>query len=219
MTGTDPTKAVAISALGQRLRRLRAAYGATIREPDLSRAAMSRLLGVEQERYRTYERGQREPPLWILLRIKHLTGFSIDTLLTGAVCSTDYPIFENDVEGYEQSQMMAQRMRWVRQLQEPDIEKAAALLGVRLDTWQRWELGLEQPNLRKLAEFAGRFNVSLDFLYSGRLVGVERDLEAALVALHPELRRSDILIGETAYSRTARSGDGNSDRSDDWGPR
>lgn len=189
MTEAETPKTAVLQALGLRLRRLRKAYGASIHQPGFSMAEMARVLGVVEERYRTWERGLREPPLWILLKLKHLTGYSIDTLLTGVVSPPDTGIYPEDAEDYERGQQMAGRICWVRQAFEPDIEKAAEMMGVRLDVWTRWELGLERPPLLKLAEFAGRFSVSLDFLYSGRPVGVDRALLELLIEQHPELTR------------------------------
>jgi transcriptional regulator with XRE-family HTH domain len=186
--GRVKSNSAALTALAPRLRRLRAAYGTMIHHQNFSMAAMARVLDVEEERYRTWERGLREPPLWILLKIKHLTGFSIDSLLTGAISPPGQEIYIPDIEDFEQRWAMAQRIRWVRELREPDIEAAAEAMAVRPDILRHWELGLEQPSLRLLAEFAGRFNVSLDFLYSGRLIGVDPALESALLAYHPELR-------------------------------
>jgi len=44
----------------------------------------SEALGIEQARYRRWEAAETEPDLFHLLKISHLTGVSLDTLISGA---------------------------------------------------------------------------------------------------------------------------------------
>lgn len=212
MTGTNPAKVASLKALGARLRRLRLAYAAQMRQFEITPTQMARVLGVEDERYRTWERGLREPPLWILVKLRELTGISIDTLLTGTFSHDTDLISFSSAEEYKRGQAMAERIHRVRELKEPDVEKAAEVMGVRLDRWLRWEAGLEPPTLSKLAEFAGRFSVSLDFLYAGRLVGVDRNFQDEVISRHPELLGpvSPPVEPKPKRTRKARRGGGSS---------
>jgi transcriptional regulator with XRE-family HTH domain len=169
------------------LEQLRLAYGEMTGRPDISFAEMARILGIQKETYRSYERGIREPPIWILLKIKQLTGCSIDTLLTGTFSLPDHELFPQSIDEFQQMLDMAERIRWVRELKEPDVEKVAAVMRIRLDTWLRFERGFARPNIFVLREFAGRFNVTLDFLVSGKAAGLEPTFCDAVLDLCPRL--------------------------------
>jgi hypothetical protein len=68
-------------ALGEVRRR----YGAESGQGELSQEAFARLLGISGdrpgERYGHYERGSREPPIWVLAAIRRVTGYSMDDLI------------------------------------------------------------------------------------------------------------------------------------------
>ncbi len=70
-------------AFGKRLAVVREAYGQSIGKFRFEQKEFAELLGVEPERYRKYERGEREPPFWLLDRIAGLTGYSLDFLISG----------------------------------------------------------------------------------------------------------------------------------------
>lgn len=67
------------------LRAVRLQWGAQIGEPDISQHAFAVHLGISgdrpEERYRLYERAKREPPIWLLAKIREVTGFSLDDLI------------------------------------------------------------------------------------------------------------------------------------------
>lgn len=56
-------------------------YGKNTGRPTLNMEEFATDLGIEGERYRHYERGGREPPLWLLADIRRLTGISLDLLI------------------------------------------------------------------------------------------------------------------------------------------
>ena len=70
-------------AFACRLVELRAAHGRSIGR-RLSQRDFGVLLGIDAARLGTYERGEREPPLDILVAIKRVTGTSFDDLLVAA---------------------------------------------------------------------------------------------------------------------------------------
>jgi transcriptional regulator with XRE-family HTH domain len=72
------------SAFGRRLAVVREAYGQTTGQPGINQQEFASALGIEAERYRKYERGEREPPFEVLARIKTLTGFGPDFLILGS---------------------------------------------------------------------------------------------------------------------------------------
>ena len=49
----------------------------------LSAADFAKRLGIEAERYRKYERGEREAPYAVICRIADLTGMTLDALIAG----------------------------------------------------------------------------------------------------------------------------------------
>lgn len=66
---------------GHNLELARKRYGQMIGDPDISQAAVAKELLMEAERYRKYERGEREPPLDILVVLARFYGCSVDELL------------------------------------------------------------------------------------------------------------------------------------------
>ncbi|MCW2266270.1 transcriptional regulator with XRE-family HTH domain [Gluconobacter cerinus] len=73
------------SAFSARLSMLREAFGREIGRPGLTRKEFAELLGLEAERYSTYERGTREPPLSVLAQIHLITGVNLNGLIAGDI--------------------------------------------------------------------------------------------------------------------------------------
>lgn len=67
----------------RRLRVVREGAGFT------SMKAFAQALDLEEETYRAYERGENEPPLWVLGRIHLISGVSLDFLIAGALPVAD----------------------------------------------------------------------------------------------------------------------------------
>jgi transcriptional regulator with XRE-family HTH domain len=67
--------------LGERLARVRRAYGESIDLPDLGRPEFATLLGVAPAVYETYELGERAPTVDFLVALHKKTGTSLDRLL------------------------------------------------------------------------------------------------------------------------------------------
>jgi transcriptional regulator with XRE-family HTH domain len=70
------------NAFPRRLRELRRRYGQA-KGASVSQATFAKLLGIDPERYGSYERGGREPNLTILASLRRVTGASLDQLICG----------------------------------------------------------------------------------------------------------------------------------------
>jgi transcriptional regulator with XRE-family HTH domain len=71
-------------AFAHRLAVARESYAQRVGQPGMTAGEFAKLLGLDAERYRKYERGEREPPFWVLAKIASLTGFGPDFLILGA---------------------------------------------------------------------------------------------------------------------------------------
>ena len=151
----------------------------------ISQAGMARLLNIEGERYRRYERGEAEPPISVLVSIRRLTGVSLDILLAGEPPGNTTMIDANGAISKDLT--VADRIRIARLAVAPNLRAAATIMQVEVAQWERWEAGIDEPPLETLMEFAHRFGVGLDFLYRGRNTGVAPQVWAAMVRVHPSL--------------------------------
>lgn len=77
----DPAASEATRQFALVLTATRKWYGRGTGRPGLDKEEFARDLGIESERYRRYERGETEPPVWLLASIRRLTGVSLDFLL------------------------------------------------------------------------------------------------------------------------------------------
>lgn len=77
---------------GRRLRSLRLGYGNIVKgDDDYPAKEFASELGVEAETYRSYERGDFEPPLWVLRQIRKITKRSLNSLICGEIEVADPP--------------------------------------------------------------------------------------------------------------------------------
>ncbi len=72
-------------AFAARLRALRLSLPPPEDQKELSQADFAKLLGLEAETYRRYERGETEPPLAVLARLRAVTGASLNSLVAGEI--------------------------------------------------------------------------------------------------------------------------------------
>jgi transcriptional regulator with XRE-family HTH domain len=168
-----------------RLAAVRTAYGIVTGRPKLARAEFAHELGLQRETYRRYERGEVSPPLEVLSNIRGLTGISLDYLISGLEYGAENPTMLS----VECRASYGDRMRWARELCEPDVRVAARAMGVATQTYQRWEDGREWMPDDKQADFAHRFNVSLAYLRQGLPTGIPAPVLVALREAHPDLWR------------------------------
>jgi transcriptional regulator with XRE-family HTH domain len=194
-----------------RLRAVRRAYGGSIGMPGLSARQFAKHLNIDPWRYRRYERAEIEPPLGVLTTIRRLTGVCLTRLITGDEPGDPDMIPARGLRE-DETVILGDRMRWVREAGEPDIGKAAALLHVSPALLQRWEAGATRPPLDKLQEFAVRFRVTTDFLLVGAMDGLEAWIRELLVSRHPELAQRPS-AGSTAGARHLHTAPADTDRS------
>ena len=83
--GAKRAATAARQAFATRLRALRQSYGMSIGSPTLTAGEFAKLLDLEGETYRRYERGETEPALRVLSRIRELTGVSLNSLVAGEI--------------------------------------------------------------------------------------------------------------------------------------
>lgn len=79
------------------------------------------------------------------------------------------------------------RIKWARELVEPNRAEFARLMGVDRSTLQKIEDGERAPSVFNVMDIAHRLHVSTDYILVGSLRGVDGELAAMLVTRHPEL--------------------------------
>lgn len=87
----------------------------------------------------------------------------------------------------ERRAAVGERLRWAREEIEPNATVVARYLEVDPSTLNKWEAGTRLPDVFKMADLAENLRITLDYLYRGRLEGVDRELALRLAAKHPEL--------------------------------
>lgn len=178
-----------LAAVARRLRALRYAHGAKLGVKDYSIAAFSNALGIKRERYARYERAELGAPMEVLIAIQKLTGVSLDMLIAGRVAGNDTLIDRRGLAEGEFS--VGDRLRMVRLILEPSVERTAALMDVDVATWLAWESGAAIPPVDALIQFSRQFGdqhrVGLDFLYRGILDGIAAEFGEELLRRNPEL--------------------------------
>lgn len=93
---------------------------------------------------------------------------------------------------------IGQRIRWARDLVEPNRAAFCRDLGVDRTTLQKIEDGERTPSVFLVIEIAHRLRVSTDYILLGSLRGVDGELAGRLAVAHPEL------LGD---NRTAKDAD------------
>jgi transcriptional regulator with XRE-family HTH domain len=154
------------------------AHGAAVSITDYTTAHFSEALGIEEPRYRRWERGEVEPSLGELANIQRVTGISLDMLITGRE-----PWRFNSIpkQGHVEGEFtLGDRLRLAREIREPDPGKVANLIDVSLAEWVSWESGAVQPPIGEMLDFCSRWGVSLDYIYRGLMQGVSLDIGLVL---------------------------------------
>ena len=175
------------AAFARRLRALRKAIALQkgLKPHQYTQAMMGESLGLLDETYRRYERGEAQPTLETLADIRRVTGISLDLLIAGEKPGNSTLIAKSP---HPDDITPADRLRWAREAVMPNVAEAAALMRTDVASWERFERGLDEPPLHLMSDFAHRFGVSLDYLYRGLLTGVAPEVWQAVLALHPELQ-------------------------------
>jgi transcriptional regulator with XRE-family HTH domain len=181
-------------AFGMRLEALRRYHGRRTGRPRIKAKAFADEIGVNAWRYRRWERGEMEPPLFVLRAIRRVTGLSLDWLVCdlapGDVLIPDFAVATP-----------GDRLRWAREITHASAADAARAMSIPIDQWAAFESGRTQIPLTAAQEFCHRFSVSLDYIYEGKMEGVHPRMRDALLDRRPQL------LGP---SRSPRNGDGES---------
>lgn len=75
-------------AFASQLKKLRIDYGKRT-GAKISQFSFAMLLGIHKDRYGSYERADREPPLEFLAKLRGVTGASLDHLIGGATSTAE----------------------------------------------------------------------------------------------------------------------------------
>ena len=90
---------------------------------------------------------------------------------------------------------MGRRLRWVREALGVNQTDMARMVGVTQTAWSLYERGKRWPDQFAAVRLMAKLKVTREYLLSGDLTGIDRDLAIRLAAQHPEL---------VAPSRTAQ---------------
>lgn len=87
---------------------------------------------------------------------------------------------------------IGRRIRWARELVEPNRAEFARAMGVDRSTIRDIESGRRPPSVFAVMEISHRLRVSPDYILLGKMRGVDGELAARLALLHPELVTGDL---------------------------
>jgi transcriptional regulator with XRE-family HTH domain len=85
---------------------------------------------------------------------------------------------------------VGRRLKWVRQAMNMSQQQVADLLGIDRSSWALYERGQRLPDHYRVPVIAGRLRISVGYILSGSLDGVDRNLAIALASEHPQLARN-----------------------------
>jgi transcriptional regulator with XRE-family HTH domain len=95
---------------------------------------------------------------------------------------------EKRPEAYSDIQAdIGRRIKWARELVEPNRAEFARTLGVDRSTLQKIEDGSRAPSIFNVIELSHQLRVSPDYILTGDLRGVDGEVAGHLVRHHPEL--------------------------------
>jgi transcriptional regulator with XRE-family HTH domain len=79
------------------------------------------------------------------------------------------------------------RIKWARELVEPNRAAMARIMGIDKSTLQKIEDGDRAPSIFNVLDLSHRLRVTPDYILRGTLTGIDGELAGLLVSLHPEL--------------------------------
>ena len=79
------------------------------------------------------------------------------------------------------------RIKWARELVEPNRAAFARAMGVDKSTLQKIEDGDRPPSIFNVLDLAHRLRVTPNYILEGSLKEIDGELAGRLVSLHPEL--------------------------------
>jgi transcriptional regulator with XRE-family HTH domain len=104
------------------------------------------------------------------------------------------------------AEQVGERIQWVRELIEPNRAAFARIIGVDRAVLRGMESGRRPPSIYAVIALAHRLRVSTDYILTGSLRGVDGELAAKLIALHPELLASSNQINGHSSDTPHRGG-------------
>jgi transcriptional regulator with XRE-family HTH domain len=84
-------------------------------------------------------------------------------------------------------QRFGQRLRWVREALGHTQAEMAGIVGLHQTSWSLYERGLRMPDQFEAQRIAAKLRISVEYMLTGNLMGVQQALAIRLAALHPEL--------------------------------
>lgn len=87
----------------------------------------------------------------------------------------------------EVAQAIGQRIRWARELVEPNRAEFARAMGVDRSTVRDIESGRRPPSIFAVIEISHRLRVTPNYILLGNMQGVDGELAGRLAVQHPEL--------------------------------
>lgn len=82
---------------------------------------------------------------------------------------------------------IGQRIKWARELVEPNRAAFARAMGVDRSTVQKIEDGDRAPSIFNILDFSDRLRVTPDYILYGSLANLSGEMAGLLAARHPEL--------------------------------
>lgn len=82
---------------------------------------------------------------------------------------------------------MGRRLRWVREALELNQTDMARMVGLTQTAWSLYERGLRWPDQFQAVRLMAKLKVTREYLLTGDLTGIDRELAIRLAAQHPEL--------------------------------
>ncbi len=169
-----------------RLVALRKAYGVATSRPALERSAMADDLGIEPERYRRYERGETEPPLWLIEEICRITNVSSAVLIgdpkqPAPLAASDDPVAVG---------LTARRLRAARGAMAEHVRtdsEFARLCGSTVAELAGWLDGKGLPHLKAMSGLCEKTGLDLDWIYRGTYDGLDPTIAIRLRAMMDEV--------------------------------
>jgi transcriptional regulator with XRE-family HTH domain len=99
---------------------------------------------------------------------------------------------------------IGKRIKWARELVEPNRAAFARLMGCDRTTLQKIEDGDRAPSIFNVLDIAHRLRVSPDYILTGSLRGVDGELAGLLAVHHPELVCSGTESGDGKHPQPRR---------------
>lgn len=98
---------------------------------------------------------------------------------------------------------VSRRLRAARSIVYDSSDACAKQMGIPKNTWRGWEKGEKYPDPFHLVRFCDLHGFTTDFIYRGRLRGIEEDVQIRLAAEFPDLVDEAPDVGHHAKATAA----------------